>query len=260
MGCALSKLGRGIKMFTFDQTNDADLHLSISKTVYQTTQQMQDISNILFNWNWLDTTGASISVRLPEKKELFALTPRAAGFRRWKLQEEGLAVLDFDLNLTSFSTTSHLAHNSAEIHAYAYKSFDNVNAILHTHSPHSLTYACANQSIYPHTLQSQVLGEVPCFIAKGQDVPDRHINYPTPNERATSGMDGYQHAYKEFRSLFQQISEAFSGRVKELEKHGLAFTVAHHGVFILARTLDEAFDNLIRVERNAQVQLLSKSL
>jgi ribulose-5-phosphate 4-epimerase/fuculose-1-phosphate aldolase len=49
-------------------------------------------------------------------------------------------------------------------------------------------------------------------------------------------------------------------RSQELKRHGLAFTVYKHGIFVLARNIDEAFDNLLRVEKNAQTQIFATML
>lgn len=76
----------------------------------------------------------------------------------------------------------------------------------------------------------------------------------------TTGVTGYQYALEHFRDLLDQIDERIAPRAAELRRHGLAFTVYRHGIFVAARRLDEAFDNLIRVERSAQVQLLAASL
>ncbi len=49
-------------------------------------------------------------------------------------------------------------------------------------------------------------------------------------------------------------------RSQELKRHGLVFTVYKHGIFVLARNIDEAFDNLLRVEKNAQTQIFASML
>ena len=92
-------------------------------------------------------------------------------------------------------------------------------------------------------------------------VGDRSGLYVTSVEkRMTSGMQGYDYAYTHFEEFLSQMNEKLGPCADELNRHGLAFTVFKHGVFVIARNLSEAFDNVIRVERNAQVQILAKSL
>lgn len=235
--------------------------LAIMEMLRSTLCEMDEIARRLYDWNWIDTTGGSMSIRLPERPDLFALTPTHSGFRRWKLLEHGLAVLDKDLNLTPYSTATHRAHPSAIVHAHVFKEFEKAKVVLHTHSPYSLAFAVKNMAIKPYTLHSQILGEVPCLTSDADQVKDRHSSTVTKREkRMTSGMQGYDYALNHFEELLEQITAVLKPRANELERHGLAFTVYKHGIFVIARNLSEAFDNLIRVERNAQVQILSSHL
>ena len=82
-----------------------ELHLSIGMTLRNTLGEMQEIASQLYAWNWIDTTGGSLSVRLPQDPGLFALTPTHAGFNRWKLLSDGLVVLDKNLHFMPYSTS-----------------------------------------------------------------------------------------------------------------------------------------------------------
>lgn len=170
-------------------------------------------------------------------------------------------MLNRKLERSTFSTSPLPAHPSALIHSHIYGELPLANAVIHTHSPHSLVFACHGRTIQPFTLQSQTLGEVPCFDSDVDAVKERHRTLlDAQKESITSGVSGYRYAQKHFESIPQQITKVLSSRKHELKRHGLAFTVYKHGVFVCARNMSEAFDNLIRVERNAQVQLLSSNL
>jgi|GEM_PF-2983750 len=217
---------------------------------------MQEIVNQLRHLDWTDTTGGSLSIRLPHHPQLFAMTPTHSGFEGWALK--GLTVLDQEMERQEMSTSSKPAHPSAIVHGHIYQHFAGVRAIIHTHAPHSLCFACQGRSILPYTLQSQILGEVPCLTSDVDELENRHSE--TINDQEvdfTTGMSGYSYALRHFNDLLSQIDQKFSGRAAELKRHGLAFTVYKHGVFVMARHLPEAHDNLVRVERNAQVQIMS---
>lgn len=229
----------------------------MERNIMRLQEEMKEITDLLFNWNYIDTTGGSLSARIDN--EYFALTPTHSGFKRWKLNE-GLLVLDHKCNLhDEFATSNIKAHPSAILHAAVYEHFPLANAIIHTHSPYSLVYASAGKDIKPYTQQSQILGDVPCF----KTIYPENSSKTTINEKEKnlgSALFGYEYSLNHFEPLISQIIEVLGKRSGELKRHGLVFTVYKHGIFVIARTLSEAFDNLIRIERNAQVQLLSNNL
>lgn len=219
-------------------------------------RDMREMSSHLFQWGLIDTTGGSFSVRLEDN--CFALTPSHSGFKHWKL-EEGLLVLNENCERLPESSSNLFAHPSAIIHAEIYKNFPLANAIIHAHAPYTLTYASMKKTVKPFTLQSQILGELPCF-----ESPILTDNKNTIDEIEVklnqSGLKGYRYAYRHFEPLIDKIKNDFICRTDELKRHGIGFTVYKHGIFVVARNLFEAFDNLIRFERNAQVQILSNQI
>ncbi|HEV8579661.1 MAG TPA: class II aldolase/adducin family protein, partial [Thermoanaerobaculia bacterium] len=126
-----------------------------------------------------------------------------------------------------------------------------------SHSPFSLAFACRGATIQPYTLHSKILGDIPCLQSDADLFPERNVRLlDEMEEQITSGVCGYRYAYRHFEALVDELEHRVVPRGEELIRHGLAFTVYKHGIFVVARNLAEAFDNLIRVERNAQVQLL----
>ncbi|MEK3885697.1 class II aldolase/adducin family protein [Paenibacillus sp. PL2-23] len=242
-------------MKKFDSIRNSEL-----KKLESIQSTIKELAQRLYDWNYIDTTGGSFSVRFRDGENTFALTPTHSGFRRWSLNE-GLVVLDENCNRDPLSTSSQPGHPSAMVHAEIYKRFPFANAVIHTHSPYSLTFAANKQTIKPYTLQSQVLGEVPCVEGNDDFTPTKHRDFVGETEYSfTDGMAGFKHTFRGFSALKENMIEFLEPRAAELESHGLAFTNHKHGIFVIARTLDEAFDNLIRIERNAQVQLLSRLL
>lgn len=238
-----------------------DEQLAIAETLHRSLRDMDEIATRLYDWNWFDTTGGNMSIRLPQRPELFAITPSHTGFKRWKLMESGLTVLDHQLNLMPFSTGTRRAHPSAIVHATVYRAFPDAGAVLHAHAPYSLVFAAARRPICSATLHSQIIGDVPCLMSDADETRDRSKKtIAKQEERMTSGMQGYDYAYEHFKGFLAEAEAVLRPREEELKRHGLVFTVYQHGIFVVARNLDEAFDNLIRVERNAQIQLFTKLL
>lgn len=147
------------------ETNDqhgaqtaAHEQLSIAATLHAAVAEMQELADRLYGWGWLDTTGGSFSVRVPGRPGQFAMTPTHSAFDRWRLIESGLTVVDEQLRLSPLSTGAKRLYPSAIIHQRLYQRLDGAHAIIHTHSPHLLAFACAGRDIEPATLHSQILG------------------------------------------------------------------------------------------------------
>lgn len=221
------------------------------------TDVINEMATQLYNWGWIDTTGGSFSVRDPNNIASFWLTPAGSGFRRWNLKRDGILHLDADLSRLPDSTAQKPGHPSALVHRQIFELFPHANAVIHTHSPFSLTFACKNRSVEPLTLHSQIIGSVPCFTSDVDEILNRNVGFGSRIPIQRQGTRGRDYVYTHFERLGDQLQVFASKRSNEVTEHGLAFTVYKHGIFVLARTLDEAFDNLIRVERNAQVQILS---
>lgn len=223
----------------------------ISNTIY-------DIALQLYQWQYVDTTGGSFSQRL-DKDGTFVLTPTHAWFWRWK--QQGLVVINPDFSRNSHSTSPRPVHPSAIIHKAAYDYSKKIWAIIHVHSPYSNTFSTQKKSIHPFTLQSQILWEVPCFNSDVDEVIQRHSRFIKSKEKPLNNvMSWYDYALKHFEGFLTEMRLFLGSRWQELKRHGLAFTVYKHGIFVLARNIDEAFDNLLRVEKNAQTQIFTSLL
>ena len=242
-----------------NQPADSKEGPSVKKQLAEALTEWQEMASPLYGWNWHDTTGGSFSVRLRSQGTLFALTPEHAGFRRWKLIERGLVGLNMNVERSTYTTASEdlSAHPGARVHQNSYRHFPLANAALHDHAAYSLAFACATASMQPFTPQSQMLGEIPCLDSDVDQVEERHKSLVHEQEQQiTSGVAGSDCVARHCSGLPGQDISRLGDRAGELKRHGLAFTVYQHGVFVMARILSEAFDNPIRVERNDQIRLL----
>ncbi len=247
---SLSKVS--VSTGTEEKENNLGCHIQkFSSAIY-------DIAMQLYQWQYVDTTGGSFSQRL-DKNGTFALTPTHAWFWRWKPQ--GLVVINPDFSRNPHSTSPHPVHPSAIIHKAAYDYSKKVGAIIHVHAPFSNAFATQKKSIYPFTLQSQILWEVPCFDSDVDEVTQRHTRFIKSKEKPLNDViSWYDYALKHFEWFLTEMRLFLGKRSQELKRHGLVFTVYKHGIFVLARNIDEAFDNLLRVEKNAQTQIFASML
>jgi L-fuculose-phosphate aldolase len=206
----------------------------------------------------MDTTGVAVSVRTDENRVL--VDPSGTGYRRGNVSEEEIITIDLDCNLIENGSVSRkLAPANTIIHTNFFKGNQYAQACVHCHAAYSLVFACLGKSINPFTLQSQIVGEVPCVMIDDVKVKE---NYHSKgfSEVVPSGLIGRPEVFHVMKIASQTALAIMQPRLDEMKGHGLAFTLHRHGIFVFGRNLGEAFDNLERVERNAKVILLSKNL
>lgn len=207
-------------------------------------------------WGTLDPAGGSVSVRADEKS--IVSTTASASFARWDITTRNMIV--FGLDGTIVERTADLAPPDAPLHMMIYREFPGCRAIVHSHAPYSLAFASLGLGVPACTNKIDTLGEVPCLVSDDptvkEDVLSGRVKIDVP-ECMGSRPDvvaGYQ------LTINPQVIEHFSGRVDELNRHGLGFVVYRHGVFVFARNLDEAAENLMRIEVSARTALFQATL
>ena len=162
----------------------------------------------------------NISVRAPEKG-LFIITP--SGLKKARLNPEDMVVIDLHGNIVEgFRKPSVEMHMHLEI----YRNREDVKAIVHAHPVYSTVFAVTGVDVTPVT-EEMVLytgGEVKVA------------------EYALFGT----------KELAKNVLKTLGNRKAVLLKN--------HGIVTCGRDLEEAFDILLCVEREAKIILLSKLL
>ena len=202
----------------------------------------------------LDCSGGALSVRCGDGNVLVSTTGSA--FRRWALSEDDFIVLDPAGRIVQ--RTGGLGPSGTPIHLAIYSAFAQCGAIIHSHAPYTLAFAAMNRPIPSATNLMDTLGAVPCLVADDKAIKSQwhsgHGNALAVPEGMVQRPDV---AAINIQHLIPQLLELFTPRMDELSIHGLAFTIYRHGIVVFARSLAEAFDNLVRVETSARTALLS---
>ena len=60
--------------------------------------------------------------------------------------------------------------------------------------------------------------------------------------------------------LAENVVEAFRPEIHKLAKHPIATLIPRHGIFVIGDTLNNAYDTLERIDRNAYICLMSRLL
>ena len=153
-------------------------------------------------------TGGNISVYDPNSK-LMAISP--TGMDYFKLVPEDIVVMDLDGNIIDGKRKPSSEYT---MHSIFYKNRPNdINAVVHAHSPYACTLACLNWDLEPCTY---------LVASAGENV--RCTKYETfgTDELANSALEGMKDRY--------------------------AVLLGNHGLLAGSMTLADAFDNAETIE------------
>jgi ribulose-5-phosphate 4-epimerase/fuculose-1-phosphate aldolase len=205
----------------------------------------------------LDRLGGSLSLRTSDNRIL--ATPNTAAFRRWRITRDEIVVLDADGELIEGGP--YKAAAAAPLFTYIYRRYPEVGAIAHSHCLYSLVYASAGLPIPAATVGSDILGEIPCMRP---EEPDLDIKTRELQQASTSPLpSGYSQrgeVYAVNERLGPMVDKILEPRRAELKRHGIAYSIYRHGIVVVARHLEEATENIERVETSAKVAYLKSFL
>lgn len=209
----------------------------------------------LVKYRLVDCTGGMVAVRCNADHLLFS----AAGesFRRWHSGVDDFVVTDNAGKVIERHERGAAAGFLIALELF--NQFPLCNAVLHAHSEYSLAFAALDLPVAPAAHLMQTLGEVPCLRAEDQQIKDEYFRNPYPVE-VPDAMDHRPEIVAVNLQLVPQIEKHFGHRKQELERHGLAFTTYQHGIYVFARNIDEAFNNLARVEASARTHIYSSAI
>ncbi len=206
-----------------------------------------------------DSTGFSISQVIPNTN-IVLVDKSGTGFRRNKITPEDLLLIDLNGNLVYEPSTHNVrkAPVNVIIHLEGYKSSD-AQGCIHWHDPYTNAFACYGKTIHPLTLQSKLIGDVPCVMIDDRKekgiLQQEGISVTIP-----TGLHTRADVYFVMKQVAQEMAHILTKRNDEFTRHGIVITHYEHGLFSFGRHVEEAFDNGYRSVRNAQTILYSQLL
>lgn len=209
---------------------------------------------LLLSLGILNVEGGGFSLRLSDGNIL--ATPTGASFRLWQIKPEDFLVSDSKGNLVEKSERLAVADFPVDLHIFS--NFPLANSIVHLHAPYSLAFASLRREIPPSTNLISTILPVVCLPSKDEDILKQEYlanPYPVIIPKAVTQRP---EVFIVFKRLIDQIDKYLLPRKDELVKHGLAFTVEKHGLFVIAKNIDEAIENAVRVEAAARTAIYSK--
>ena len=121
----------------------------------------------------------------------------------------------------------------AKVHYRLYKEFPDGTAVLHSHPRHVMVFVASGQPIEPVLEATLKFGTIPV------------VNKFAP-----------AHSEK----LADAIAEGLQGKDEAIRKYAAAVMAPWHGLFVVGKDLDAAFDLTERIDTNAYCILMSRLL
>lgn len=186
-------------------------------------EKITRIGRMLFERKLTDAAGGNISVRVGDK---ICITPRYAGQKfQWQLDPSQVLVCDLEGNQLE---GNGIASREAKAHFRLYRDYPDGNAVVHCHPRNVLVFCSLGQPILPVLEATLKFGEikvVPFAPAHSQQLADF-------------------------------ISGGIQGQEARIRKQAAAVIARWHGLFVLGRDLDAAFDAAERIDVNARILLM----
>ena len=183
-------------------------------------QEIIDVGNNIYNKNLVSGKSGNISKRIKTANgEIVAITPTLKSLAN--LKAEDIVIVDFDGN----TLTSGKPSSEVNMHLEIYKKRDDVNGIVHTHSPYATGFAFSNKKIK----RLEGFGEI-----KNPYLPDIEYEKPGSAELAKSASEG--------------IGDSD------------VLVLKNHGVICVSENLKEAESLAVFVEESSKTQFITYML
>lgn len=183
-------------------------------------QEIIDVGNNIYNKNLVSGKSGNISKRIKSTNgDIIAITPTLTSLAN--LSQEEIVLVDLDGNLLTNGKPS----SEVNMHLEIYKKRNDVNGIVHTHSPYATGFAFSNKRIK----RLEGFGEI-----KDPFLPDIEYEKPGSNELALSASENIGNS-----------------DVLILKKHG---------VICVSENLKEAESLAVFIEESAKTQFITYML
>ncbi len=190
-------------------------------------EHLARIARLVFERRLTDSSGGNLSLR--EEDRIYMTPARAGGKQQWQIDAEDIVIFNIDGHHVGGPDRRT---REWQIHLGIYQAFPRAGATIHAQAGYFMTFVAAGKPMAPVLEHTQKFGT----IGVAQFAP------------AHSG------------DLARNVVEALAPKAAGLASHAIATIMPQHGILVVGRDLDDAFDALDRLETNAQALLLGKLL
>ena len=203
------------------------LHLAMAKktNMEDPRTHLIRIAKLAFDRRLLDAAGGNITTRFGDR--VYMSRSYAGGRHQWDLRPDDVLVLDLDGNI--LAGEGEFSREGA-VHMACYRAFPDAGCVFHAHA----------------------LNVMP-FVSRGVPIP------PMSEQTDKYGPIGFcKWAATHTPELADNVVEALRPLAHELKKHPIATLIPRHGIFVVATDLNNAFDTLERIDRNAYIAMMAQ--
>lgn len=185
------------------------------------------IARLAYDRKLLDSAGGNITTRQGDR--VYMSRSYAGGKHQWDLRPEDVLVLDLQGNI--LAGEGEFSREGA-VHMACYEAFPEVGCVFHAHSLNIMA-----------------------FVSRGVPIP------PMSEQTDKYGPIGFcEWAATHTKQLAVNVVEGLRPQADQIPKHPIATLVPRHGIFVAGTDLDNVYDTLERIERNAYICLMSRLL
>ncbi len=183
-------------------------------------QEIIDVGNNIYNKNLVSGKSGNISKRIKTANgDIIAITPTLKSLAN--LNPEDIVLVDLEGNLLTKGKPS----SEVNMHLEIYKKRNDVNGIVHTHSPYATGFAFSTKKIK----RLEGFGEI-----KDPYLPEIEYEKPGSIELANSASDGI--------------------------KNSDVLVLKNHGIICVSENLSEAESLAVFIEESAKTQFVTYML
>lgn len=186
------------------------------------------IGRMLFDRHLTDACGGNVSLRVGD---VYCMSPSLSGhMRQWQLDPEDVLVVnqDREIILGEGTLTREIA-----VHFGLHEKYGEYGTgIIHCHPRNLMVFACANREMPPVMEATRKFGVTPTI----------------------------EYAPAHSPKLGERIVATMEGREARIKKHAAGTIAPWHGLFLMGRDLQAAFDAVERLDTNAYVMMMSRHL
>ncbi|MBV7330118.1 class II aldolase/adducin family protein [Chloroflexi bacterium TSY] len=196
--------------------------------VAQARAKLARFGGLLFERRLTDAAGGNLSTLVGD---VVCMSPTLSGSKRqWQLQPEDVLVVDLEGNILEGDGG---IPRETHVHFKLYEEFsDYGTAVIHAHPRNIMPFAAMAMSMPPVLEANLKFGEVKC------------VDYAPAHS-----MD-----------LANNVAAAIRGQEARIQKHAAGVIAPWHGIFLIGKDLDAAFDAVERFDTNARAILMARAL
>jgi L-fuculose-phosphate aldolase len=209
-------------------TTDSLQAIRTDETIYAARVHITRIGAFLFDRHLTDAGGGNISVRVGD---YVCITPRYSGSKhQWQLQPEQVLVADMSMNLLDGEGE---ISREAKVHFRLHRDYgEHGVSVIHAHPRNLMVFAALSRPMPPVLEATQKFGTLPVV----------------------------EYAPAHSADLAEHIAGAIQGQEARIRKHAAGAIAPWHGLFVMGRDLNAAFDAVERLDTNAYCILMAQLL